>query len=325
MKKLLWPVLEKPWEQPDMELHYGLWIGVSALYSRSGRQLGEENARPFALNHHIPADTIISKYEGSRSGKAINMSALKVAMQNFEAACLITDTVRAFYLEGARAEGPLGLWDLYVIARASIALIAYQQRYLYQWPKSAAVCEALTSQYQFISGVFMICRDMMEKGDPVIASNTQMSANALYSYADEHGIFLSPNGMACAGSTKKIKEFLELCIHGETAVQNAIDLNTIVTHPNNWYQYALQCIEMDCVIEAARMRNFPASKQATSAARIYDDLRAYCSAQLPVSPGELGATLEDRVLERQNAILARLGRPKISSIPAGHFAARMET
>jgi len=189
-----------------METRYGLWNGVSALFSQSGRQLGEENTRPFILNHHVPAQTIDCKYEGSRAGRAINMSALRIAMTNFDAALAITAAVRDFHAEkiGQKSDSAkLG----------SIALIAYQHRFtpangLAPAP-DAIVPDALASQYQFISGVFMICREMMKCGDATIAKNNVTSAAQLYSYADEKEIFISYNGMACAGSTKKIMEFLE--------------------------------------------------------------------------------------------------------------------
>jgi len=320
LKKTLWPVLTKPWETPDMEFHYGLWNGVSALYCDSGRQLGEENTRPFALNHHIAAETIACKYAGSRMGRDINMSALRTAMQNFDAAAAITLAVRDYHLGRLPASHRVGIWDLYILARASIALVAYQKRFARQAETSPKVSDALTSQYQFISGVFMICRHMMEHGDPAIAGNDPIGAEALYDYADAHGIFISFNGMACAGSTKKIHEFLELCEVGGAAKQPC-DLGAIVSAPDNWYLYALATVELDCFAE--RHRTLCEAADSNASAEIYEGLGDYVRALMGELPEPGDAPFENGVLLRQNRILSLLGRPQIKAIPSKHFAARI--
>lgn len=329
IKKTLWPLLAKPWQAADMEFHYGLWNGVSALYSKGGRQLGEENTRPFSLNHHLPAETIICKYPGSRAGRQINMSALRVAMQNFDEALAITGAVRAYHLQRVGAEKPLGIWDLYIIARASIALIAYQKRFARQDAPQPTVSNALASQYQFISGVFMICRHMMENVDQTIAANNPISAEALYSYADENGIFVSFNGMACAGSTKKIMEFLNFCNEGRDDLAIAIDLDLIVTELDNWYDYALATIEFDCFIEMERARLLKSKTtnqdvDYDKVSNIYRDLQSYCctlARSFPETPTD--GDFQDAALARQNQILTLLGQPAIASISKQHIAQRL--
>jgi len=310
-----------------MEFHYGLWNGVSALYSDSGRQLGEENARPFRLNHHVPAETIECKYKGSREGRSINISALRIAMQNFDAALAITQAVRNHHLDRLPAAHHLGIWDLYVIARASIALVAYQKRLAGQDAVSASVSDALTSQYQFISGVFMICRDMMENARSEIAENRPISAHTLYDYADAHRIFISFNGMACAGSTKKIIEFLEFCeTGGET--EFALDLHTIVREPDNWYQYALATIELDCFVERARARaQLAQSKSAKTgfqrSVQIFAGVGDYARSLMDDPPENGYTQFQEGALIRQNRILDLLGRPTIQKIPVGHLKTRL--
>ncbi len=301
-----------------MEFHFGLWNGVSALFTEGGRQLGEENARPLTLNHHVPAETHACKYPGSRDGRLINMSALRTAMQNFDAALAITEAVRRAYLGLLPTGHQLGIWDLNIIARASIALVAYQQRFARQNPAPKAVSDALASQYQFISGVFMICRHMMENADPTIAANRPMSAEALYAYADDHGIFISFNGMACAGSTKKIHDFLAFCNQGSG---DPVNLAEIVSEPDNWLRYALAAIELDCVVEAER-----ASLAGQSASA--DQFRSFGSYVRELM-GEDAASispnlaLEDAALQRQNRICEVLGRPPLDALPSKHIAARL--
>jgi len=310
-----------------MEFHYGLWNGVSALYSDSGRQLGEENARPFRFNHHIRAETIECKYKGSREGRSINMSALRIAMQNFDAALSITQAVRNHHLGQLPATHELGIWDLYVIARASIALVAYQKRFVRQNAVSPSVSDALSSQYQFISGVFMICRVMMENAQPEIAENRPMAVQALYDYADEHRIFISFNGMACAGSTKKILEFLQFCETGG-GPELDLDLSTIVDEPKNWYDYALATIELDCFVERERaLKKLALSNgaelSAQKSAEIFGNVGEYALGMMDNPPENTSVQFREGALIRQNHILALLGRQSIKSIPAKHLAARL--
>ncbi|MEP0190296.1 MAG: hypothetical protein ABJP70_06730 [Erythrobacter sp.] len=304
-----------------MESRFGLWQGVSALYSESGRQLGEENTRPFALNHHIPAETIQCKYEGSRKGRKINMSALRIAMGNFDAALAITSAVREFHLSKSPVPATVGIWDLYVIARSSIALIAYQLRKRPNPNSSGTIGDALSSQYQFISGIFMICRDLIEKGDDRIVANAPMSAHDLYAHADEAGIFISFNGMACAGSAAKIMQFLNFCNDG--GLGNTQNLIGIVGDAADWYRYAIASIEMDCFIEIERCKRSrdDLKKRAKIAAAISQYSRIL-SPDLPHFNGS--ADFETALLERQNTILAILGRSPIAALRHAHIAARLE-
>jgi len=312
-----------------MEFHYGLWAGVSALYSESGRQLGEENTRPFVLNHHIPGQTITCKYAGSREGREINMSALRIAMQNFDAALEITGAVRSYHLALLPPSHVLGIWDLYIIARASIALVAYQQRAKHQHNVPRTVSDALTSQYQFISGVFMIGRHMLENGDPAIVQNNPVSAETLYNYADENDIFISFNGMACAGSTKKIHEFLEFCNKGYGDENpSEFDLSTIVHEPDNWYQYALATIDLDCFIEYKRVKTRCAQPHIddiamTALAKGYVDLGEYVSGLMEHSIPAQDVPFREGALIRQNVVLDLMGRKPIKKIQEKQLLARL--
>lgn len=331
IKKALWPLLPKPWRSPVMEMRYGLWNGLSALYSASGRQLGEDNSRPFALNHHLPAETLVCKYPGSRAGRPINISALRIAMANFDAALAIVAAVRAHHLPRVGQPAVTGLWDLYILSRASIAIIAFQQRARAHAPYPRAVPDDLASLYQFISGIFMICRDMMNSGDPRIASNQPLSAEALYAYADDHGVFLSPNGWACAGSVKKIHDFIEFCISGQApgGTPAPAALNQLVADADAWYGYALLTIELDCLLEQEAMRRRAVAapdraEEAAAIAAIYRGLADHCAA-IPGFPPlpPAGASFAADVLTRQNAILAQLGRPPQRQLSDRHLAVRL--
>lgn len=313
-----------------MEFHYGPWLGVSALFSESGRQLGEENTRPFVLNHHLPAETIACKYEGSRNGRSINISALRTAMQNFDGALAITNAVQSYHVRKKGNQEPLGLWDLYILSRASVALVAYSMRRHGKADANAQVSDALTSQFQFISGVFMICRHMMENGNGLISQNRRMSAQELFDYADNNGIFISFNGMACAGSSKKILEFLEFCSDSSLEFDERFQaFDGVIDDPDNWYRYALATIELDCFVEQERLRRLDQEQSQPDhirAAMIYDSIGEYVQSLMESSAldEECYTSFEDGALARQNRILEILGWKPIRRLSAKHVNARLK-
>ncbi|MEO0674152.1 MAG: hypothetical protein AAFY32_04005 [Pseudomonadota bacterium] len=334
---------QKPWASPTMEVQYGLWNGVSCLYSAAGRQLGEASARPYLFNDQQSAQWRDSRYGGARAGVPINVSALRIAMDHFDQALTIVGAVRAILLsrENRPFTDHLGVWDLYFLSRFSVALIAYGVRsgHMIDDQKTTSLSKVrgpvvptvLATQFQFISGIFMICRHMIETGAAEIIENTSLSASALYEYADQHGVFLSPSGGACAGSRASILQFLQFCIDGEKIAQgdgspsSATSAELVLTpHVGDvaaWLDYGTQTIALECTIDAA-ISGMPPSAQAIFAAfAARADALSSANAQAQAPMGE-GAVL-DLILARQNAILARLGRPPIKAIPAKMITVRM--
>ena len=319
-----------------MEVQYGLWNGVSAVYSRSERQLGEANTRPFHLNLELPAETTTCKYAGNRDGKPINLSALRIAMQNFDAALELTQSIKNLYLHRLHKDkkpAPLGLWDLYLFARINISLVAYTKRRQEISSTNKYVSDLLASQYQFISGIFMIVRDMIEKVDPNAVKNTIVSAEALYQYADEFGVFESVNGMVCAGSPRKIMEFMDVLTRNDEPdevkpVSEAVTIHAVTDNADRWFQYALLAVELDAVLtseffmrEAAREREH--ANQYHMVSEVYAQLGQYCVTQLGSDDFSNTESFEDSILARQNAILDLLGWPTLKSIPEKVIAQRL--
>lgn len=323
----------KPWRSDVMEFRYGLWRGVSPLYAENGRQLGEANTRPFIFQDAVPAETVACKYEGSRYGKRINMSALRTAMMHFRDALAITSTVADnCYLPG-KSPPTLGIWDLYILSRASIAVIAFEHRSAGRGQQTPLVPNAFASQYQFITGIFMICRHMMESAAPVITRNRSISADDLYAYADENEIFESFNGMVCAGSKTKILEFLTYCCQGApfdaAAVQDQYnDINTMVRDPSAWRLYTPHTIEFDCFLEIEYLQrkshDNPAGRANTEAIiEIYRSLSNYCIKTFGMCVPPEGLSFPDAALARQNAVQALLKRPPLKRIPPRLLTERM--
>lgn len=338
-----------PWERPDMEFELGVWRGVSAVQAISGRQIGEGNTRPFLFNRHIPAETYPCKYGGSRSGRPINMTALRIAMRHFDEASQIVGAVKAFHLNQKKMhdrDRMTGLWDLYVIAQASIAIIAYSLRQRHTAPLEPPISNALASQYQFITGVFMICRHMIQNNPDRIATNETVCAEELFSYADRHALFHAPDGQVCAGSEAKIMEFLTFCI--EPINDNKDDpsryapLAAYVGDPPAWYRYACAAIDLDIFLEIAARRQRIKAGDGDAAAMnavisTYERIRIYCleCAGQRVQSSVHGGSQDDQAkglsddtdqitqaLYRQNVCLAALGRPRLANLSGRALRAR---
>jgi len=331
-KKVIRRFVAPPWASNTMEFSLGVWSGVSPLFTESGRQLGEENARPFLFNDHIPAKTIDCKYEGSRFGHPINMSALRIAMTNFDPALQITKAVIRYHADSvlkANLRHRNGMWDLYVVALASIALIAYSIRKRPRLGSSDTVADDLASQYQFIAGIFMIGRDMIDTNSDFTINNNPIDAAQLYHYADQHEIFKSFNGWVCAGSTKKIMDFLEVCTseleagfsENTTGLSDTAPcpLDDIVGDVDQWYRYAILAVEFDCFVKMVR-RKQRIEKGVASASEdgislnTYRKIALYCKSLMSPEDAPSDDEYESGSLQRQNKILALLGRKPISKI-----------
>lgn len=328
---LVRPFLSDPTEHPLMEFKYGLWTGISSIMGVDGRQLGEDNTRPLFFNKHIPAEVHACKYKGSRYGKLINISALRTVMRHFYEATAISVAVRDYHMVRTNRQTTdiPGIWDLYVISRASLALIAYRYRADGVGP-DAALPDDIASQYKLITGVFVICEDMLAEAHPSIAQNGPVSSEELYTYADEKFVFRSTSGMMCAGSTSKILEFLEFANLGRTHAASAnlplgepddhlSLLNSFVSDLDGWYRYALSTIELDYFVEMEALRRRIAAEPGEEA-RLQAVMDIYVAQynywlELLGNKHEISSSDFKRgVLDRQNAILALVNRPKVSAI-----------
>jgi len=332
LKPLIRQVLQAPWASPLMEFRYGVWVGVSGLMGEDDRQLGEANTRPIMFNRDIPAEVQACKYKGSRYGKNINISALRVAMKHFYEAASITVAVREYHMNrlGKPVSEAPGAWDLYVISRAAVALIAYRCRYG-NTAANEEVPNDLSSLYKLVTGVFVIFREMTRAAHAGIEENKPFSGQELYKYADVNHMFDSANNMVCAGSTAKITEFLELAIQGKAhangsnlALKGKDDyltfLQNYVSDLDSWYSYALQTIELDHFIELEVIdrqiaENPDAAGKQTVVRDIFAAQHAYFMELIGDSALEFPSDFKPGTLHRQNAILDSLKLPPVKHIP----------
>ena len=332
LKPLFRQVLQAPWASPLMEFRYGVWVGVSGLMGIDGRQLGEANTRPIVFNRDIPAEVQVCKYAGTRYGKEINISALRVAMQHFYDAASITVAVRECHMKrlGKAVSEVPGAWDLYVISRAAVALISYRYRYG-TTPLNEEIPNDLSSLYKLVTGVFVIFREMTRVAYPGAKENKPFTGEELYKYADSNYMFSSAKNMVCAGSVAKITEFLELAIQGRAhkngarlALKGEDDhleyLQNYVADLDGWYDYALRTIEMDHFIELEVIdrkiaENAAAAEKEIAARDIWAAQHAYFGELIGESATKFPLDFKTGSLYRQNAILDSLDWPHVKNIP----------
>ena len=332
LRPLLRQVLQAPWASPLMEFRYGVWVGVSGLMGEDGRQLGEANTRPITFNRDIPAEVQACKYKGTRYGKDINISALRVAMQHFYDAASITVAVREYHMKqiGKSVSDVPGAWDLYVISRAAVALISYRYRYG-KTSLDEDIPNDLSSLYKLVTGVFVIFREMTRAAHAGIEENKPFSGKELYNYADVNDMFSSAENMVCAGSVAKITEFLELAIQGKShanggklALKGEDDylafLRNYVSDLEGWYSYALQTIELDHFIELEVIdreiaENPAAAEKQTTVRNIFAAQHDYFVELMGDIALEFPSDFKAGALHRQNAILDGLKFPRIKHIP----------
>ena len=261
-------------------------------------------------------------------------------MAYFYEACAITVAVRDYHMahSGKSSKDHPGIWDLHVISRASLALIAYR----YRTGKLSAddrLSNDIASQFKFVTGLFVITREMTKAAHPVIKTNSQVTAQELYTFVDDNDHFRSDAGMVCAGSTSKIIEFIDFAIKGrghpnsQKLKWNAADdhlvlLNKFVPDLEKWYRYALLTVEFDSFVEEEILRRqIKAEPNNQNIVQpildIYSSKREYWAELLGDQQQGLSESFEQGLLGRQNAILELLNMPLLRKIPNHVKTARL--
>lgn len=241
-----------PWLSPTMEFDYGIWLGVSAMRSTDGRQLGESNTRPFAYQKPVPTKWTECHFADSRKGGMMNITALKILMENFDGAVSLLLQVRQHYLNYIDSpQRPLGLWDIYLMSRAALGIITYLARRSPPGVTDNHITPLLASHYKLVSGLFITVRDMIAKADHSVLENQLFSTEEFIAYADKQHMFTSADGRVCAGSQKKISEFVQYALYGQNAqpYKNGVQLSQMVTDINHWLDYIFLATELELYVE----------------------------------------------------------------------------
>ena len=247
-----------PYLTDTMEIEYGLWEGISSIHCNDGRQLGENNVKPLYLqDHSIKTNLHVSKHEGSRSGLIVNMTALQILMREWDESLKIIGAVKNIYLTNYKNESsPFNLYDLFIIAKICVSLPIFSVRKSNPIYKDNQLPSRVSAQFQLISGVFMIVRRMIEKGDSYIFNDIMPPAEKLFDYAENNSVFISEkNGQVCGGSKKKIIELLDFILKDNTSNENdSIEcIKSIVGEVDRFFKYSLAAVELEILMAETRV------------------------------------------------------------------------
>jgi hypothetical protein len=205
-----------PYRRANMEFDYDVWNGICTFHSHDGRQIGENNTNPEIYKEVIETEHKICKFEGSRNGLPINVTALRQVMAVWGDALQFTTMLRNDYLRRRRLTGPrLTLRQGYVFSKLGAAYPAYLARKRSHPITSLPALE--TAFFTLGVGPFMIVRTFMERGDLAVLHDGPLTAAELYEMADSSGTLVSAGGKGCAGSKKLILDFLDVTMNGTFA------------------------------------------------------------------------------------------------------------
>ncbi|MEN9483523.1 MAG: hypothetical protein RJB37_1403 [Pseudomonadota bacterium] len=202
-----------PYQRPNMEFDYDVWNGICTFHSHDGRQIGENNTGPDVYKEVIETEHKICKFEGSRNGLPINVTALRQVMAVWGDALQFTTLLRNDYIRRRGLSGPrLTLRQGYVFSKLGAAWPAYLARKRSNPITSLPALE--TAFFTLGVGPFMIVRTFMERGDLAVLHDGPLTAAELYEMADGSGTLISAGGKGCAGSKKLILDFLDVTMNG---------------------------------------------------------------------------------------------------------------
>ena len=248
-----------PYQLDRMEFKYDLWLGISSIHCEDGRQLGENNTGPLFLKEKIATDYHTIKEEGSRAGKIMNMSALHNVMRVWDEALGIINVLRLGYIKRMGIlDERLSLVDIYILAKLCIAIPAYLARRSERQIKDGELPLEIAAQFQLISGIAMIVRKMMERGEKWLNVDTQWDADKFYDYAEKYCVFISPDDHVCGGTKRKIIELMSFSINGPQQGQKVTDkksyLIRLVGDMDNFFDYASSTIKLELAILLCRAK-----------------------------------------------------------------------
>jgi len=226
-----------PYRRANMEFDYDVWNGICTFHSHDGRQIGENNTNPEIYREVVDTEHKICKFEGSRNGLPINVTALRQVMAVWPDALQFTTMLRNDYLRRRGITGPsLTLRQGYVFSKLGAAYPAYLARKRSRPITSLPALE--TAFFTLGVGPFMIVRTFMEKGDLAVLHDGPLTAAELYEMADSSGTLVSASGKGCAGSKKLILDFLDVTMNGTFAKPlDSVDAQRAVNTISDWDEF----------------------------------------------------------------------------------------
>lgn len=209
-------VTAPPYLDAKMELRHTLWEGISSIHCHDGRQLGENNVAPEIYRENIPTRTQVCPHSNPDSSLLMNVSALESMMKNWAGATNFVLYLRnEFTKKYSIKNNNFSVYDTYLFAKFCVCLPIFQVRHKPAIIQDGEVDVLVATQFQLISGMFMVVRKMIENGESWLNELTHKDAETFFDYADENQVFVTDRGFICAGSKRKIVEFMHLVIQPE--------------------------------------------------------------------------------------------------------------
>ena len=245
-----------PYMRPRMEFDYDVWNGICAFHSDDGRQIGENNTNPEIYREIVETESKPCKFEGSRYGLPINLTALRNVMASWDDALQLVTTVRANYIARRGLDhSRFNLMEGYVLSKMGAAYVSYLVRR--RGSTYAATPPLETVFFTLGVGPFMVVRALMEKGDLTPLDPEPMSGERLYELADSSGSLLSGlSGHGCAGSKKLITQFLDATMNGTyTKALNSTEVTRMLSAIDDWdrfYAYVYASSKLELLVKLAQ-------------------------------------------------------------------------
>ena len=182
------------------------------------RQVGEANVFPKPLRLDIPTEWRTCQYPGSRFQQELpmNVTALKSMRAHWKPLMVALRRIREAYIR--RVPQARYGWTVGSLERLSTLILtvpAYALMRRHNRVENGQLHPVLSSLYRVTDGVRMTTHYMLfiPVDVPTRASDTPVTSDDIYAYAEYNALFLSDYGV-CAGPKAMIDEFLHVLIDG---------------------------------------------------------------------------------------------------------------
>ena len=185
-----------------------------ALYFRDteGRLLGENTA---VLNH--PSITWKERTFSDRRGQVkINEPALKSIAGSWDQLLADVAGLRAAYMRRFKIQSHLNYADLFYLARIGTSIPCFLARLNENSLSPFQVPVRWANVFKVLAGVHGIVVTMIAQRALDKQKLLQVPiSDDMFDFGNEHNLFVTPTGQACAGSKTMILQLLDVMIHGQ--------------------------------------------------------------------------------------------------------------
>lgn len=205
---------------------------VSSCVAENGRPLAELTAAP-RVQQGVEFEMRLCPYEGSRKGKEMNISALPELSQGFQECVNDTTYLRLQYFEKNNIQ-EFNLYHFWRFTRAMSSMPAYMVRRANNALTDDSFPTRIGVLFKASQGLHLAAEVMILNG---IDLNSQLSAQSIYEYIEEHNLFMDGE-RACAGPKNKVVEFIAAAWTGLHGDSRDNWLNDHIGDPSQLFTYS---------------------------------------------------------------------------------------